>query len=503
MTLRIAIEVLNGYTAFDESRRSEWPPSPMRLLSALIASTPDDMGSDDLEWFTAAEPPIIYADSHDRLARLDDQKQCIVARITPDMSDPSPGDGSWTQEYFNRKAKFGEAPIALYPQNPSICYEWPNVELDDTQMNNLHSRLRRLSYLGMAHSLVVAGIVDAPDISPQRRWAPISDFTTPGMGVPLAVPDKRAIELLNDAYDQADVLRGRYINEVCKPKSKEGGAKQRITREAWPIAAVRGRARKVLRYLPPTYPSDYVTLILGLVPGDAGELSNRDAVRIGEAAKGATLRRLDLPRDEVPWQLTGHPGRGVKANGPFELVSWIPLVNEAGAVAGLAVTIPFSLARKLDPGKIGRSLLGVDLRWNNGAATIVAPGLDEPSLMLDRWTAASSGGSRAWRSVRPLVLESPLERPTDNRRQAALRRMISHAGYVVPSIKGLDWRETKPDWAVGESFAMDDLMRAQRPTPPRRHAWIEVEFDEPLSPVAPLAIGGLRHYGLGLLEPVR
>ncbi len=118
----------------------EWPPSPWRILRALIAN-----------WHLKARPG-------DRMAEAD--LVAVVHALAGELPGYRlpPTTIAHTRHYMPRAGgsdKILDTFVQL-PRNEKVTAIWPSVELDERQRGHLDLLLRRMSYLGRAESLVEA-----------------------------------------------------------------------------------------------------------------------------------------------------------------------------------------------------------------------------------------------------------------------------------------------------------------------------------------------------------
>lgn len=126
----------------------EWPPSPWRLLRALLAV-----------WHRKC-PELAAADVHNLLHRL--------AEHTPSYHLP-PAVHTHTRHYMpqatSKTSLVYDAWLALSPDEP-LHIHWPTLALNPDTTQTLNTLLSRMSYFGRAESWVDASITElTPDIN--------------------------------------------------------------------------------------------------------------------------------------------------------------------------------------------------------------------------------------------------------------------------------------------------------------------------------------------------
>ena len=203
--LAIEVELLHGTfrgTGADDltlagiDSAPEWPPSPARLFSALVAGggtrTARRVSGDDgeLRLLERAAPPVIEADplsstlvgySCDRFVVIDERDV-----------------GSFVQNYPMRAAQAVRSSPVMAPTVPIVRYVWADVNADESELRSLQERAARVGYFGCSDSPARVRVSDAsqgdPDIA--RTWKPAQSGT-----VVLGVPTEGLVDRLDAAFD--------------------------------------------------------------------------------------------------------------------------------------------------------------------------------------------------------------------------------------------------------------------------------------------------------------
>jgi CRISPR-associated protein Csb2 len=131
----------------------EWPPSPWRLLRALIAT-----------W---------HRDDPDRALSSDAVMSGLMAALaTPPVFALPPASRAHTRQYLpdysGKTAKVLDAFVVIDPSE-WVRVVWQDVELADVERDLLASLLRNLSYLGRAESWVEARVGGVFDGTPSAQ----------------------------------------------------------------------------------------------------------------------------------------------------------------------------------------------------------------------------------------------------------------------------------------------------------------------------------------------
>jgi len=130
----------------------EWPPSPWRLLRALLAV-----------WYTKC-PEIPE----------EDMRKLISALSSPPSFYLPPASQGHTRHYMpvanDNRTKIFDTFATVAPEAPLII-AWPDVELEPSSRNLLDRLLRMMTYFGRAESWVEAKLLDKWDETPNAILA--------------------------------------------------------------------------------------------------------------------------------------------------------------------------------------------------------------------------------------------------------------------------------------------------------------------------------------------
>ena len=459
LTLRCALlrGVFEGARP-DDPRTAEWPPSWMRLFSALVSVA--EPGTDDdvvLRRLEEADPPSIRATLALRSRRDAYVPTNKVLNETKHTNLPgrTNGERTWARSI---------------PRSPEIWYRWEGIELDHRDMERLRDLCRKVPYLGRATSPALVEVSE--DAVPHDGWIdPVLDLST-GAQVALAdtvrSPFPGALDALREAYDE----RFR-LGEAGDP---------------WQIGLgiAYGTVRPRDEVVSGPY-SDFVILrLLGR------RLDGRHAARVAHAVRRALLARAER---HVP-AIHGHH------DGDIVQVAFLGLLDVGhehadGHLFGVGLALP--------------SLAGPELAVIAGALPALRETLNVTAgplgvLEFERLSpldALASRGSRPerwmtparrWASVTPVVLDRFPGRKGDL--EAEVRRAARNAHLPEPRVVAVS-REPMVLGAPGFTPA-DTLRRSGDPVIPYRH--VVLDFPERLR--GPVVLGAMRHYGLGLCIPI-
>lgn len=443
----------------------EWPPSPGRLFAAFVAA--DGTGErrrvtsgSELRALECAGAPTIVADPS-RDVEITSQ----VPRYVPE-NDRAKGA---VQEYVARKATMVRTAPRLAPRTPRLAYVWPDLDLGDEMLDALRLRAARVGYLGHATSSVRVTVHDRVSIDElgdwTRRWEPSETGRTE-----LPVPFDGLIDVLDEMH---------AAFSAGEP-----------TRRSW-YASERARYRAPDQHAPLRRPPvEVVWLRL------QGSLPGRHILHLTEALRGAVLTAYEThvagSTGEVPAVLHGHGFDGPD----YEHASWLglPDVGHAyarGRIHGAAVVLPDDTPWQVLDG-VRTALRAIDeLQLPGGVGIGVSLYAGEPrprAAQPRRWT----GPSARWCSAFPVVHER-FVRPQPDLDEIA--RWCEHAGFPAPAQARLVRVPLQPG-AV--SLMPHEARRSDDDRHPFDH--LALRFDEPVQ--GPMALGHLRHFGLGLMLPM-
>ena len=139
----------------------EWPPSPWRILRAIVATWQRTLP--DLPRESVA--PILEKLASER----------PLYRLPPASTGHARHYMPYNEGSRERTTLVMDSFVAIQPDEPVVAI-WPNVELDQRQTRDLADILRNMPYLGRAESWVDARIT--PD-SPEPNSAPQEDGALP------------------------------------------------------------------------------------------------------------------------------------------------------------------------------------------------------------------------------------------------------------------------------------------------------------------------------------
>lgn len=443
-----------------EDDPGDWPPSPARLVAALVAGDGTRQRcrvttGAELALFERARPPRIYASPRILTSPL--RERYVV--------------GNWwsegaTQEYPGRMAILVRSGTRVCPDDPRIAYVWEELDPSEEEFRALSARAARVGYLGCADSPVQVTVSRQfdPALAPKEVWEPDPDGDHD-----LPVPFPGFIEVLDRAFDEWALRRARRAWFRTERAGYRAPGRARASRPggAWPFTTW-------LRF--------------------EESLPGRAALRVTEILKQAVL---DLYQRHVaaavPAVLHGH---GLQGRG-YQLAQWLALPEVGypyarGRLHGAAVMLP----QGVDPEVVE----GVrHAAWR--LRELVVPGLRPVRVSVhggearpwsanpDRWR----GPARRWVAALPVVHE---RRRRGGPTLDDVATWCEHAGFPRPvwaRSSPVPLLEGSPGLRPGEVFRDREGVR-------RPYSYLELAFAEPVS--GPVVLGRARQYGMGLMAPV-
>jgi CRISPR-associated protein Csb2 len=469
--IAIGVELLAGtyratsgddFAATAHDQPGEWPPSPARLVSALVAA--DGTGDrthvtsgDELRILERAGDPLILADPVEMVVTSRQNERYVVV-------DQLAAAGRHVHEYPGRVSALVRPGARLSPKTPRIWYLWPHLQTGDEVFNSLVARAARVGYLGCADSPVRLRVLsEAPDEQSLAQWKP---GCTNGEGVTLPVAYEGFVNDLDNLFERfsrGEMVRRAWMRGVHQTY---GTSESNIVHES---------------------PQVVWLAFERSVPG-------RWALDINIALRRATFelydRHTNTESEGIPGVLSGH---GFSGSG-YEHVSWFTLPDagygySTGRLHGAGVCFPMGTDPKVIVG-VKRALghldtlvtsdhRSVSVHLNDGSQRPVAA---DPR----RWCRSSA----RWASVTPVVHERwgkiDLDVINEWCRHAGLPEAISFRSAPAPLVRG------------GLLLEPHEVHRSSSDRHPYSH--MIIEFGQRVA--GPVLLGRSRHFGMGLFCPL-
>lgn len=448
---------------------SEWPPSPWRLLRALIAT-----------WHT----------------RWPDLPVSVLEGLLDQLGDPPsyrtpPVRPGHTRHYLpdltHRKGETGRTDLTLDPflavrRNDQLLIRW-EAGLTGEPRQALAKLAELLPYLGRSESVCQARLLDS-DVTPDETW------WRPGVDGP------RRVRLLAPLRPAGRTLLETTTAEVRK------GRRTIPPGTGWVDYATGAPAgESPLAARSPAHPATSVTAIRFAVTGPVplkvthGVLLADDAHRqAGKALMKAGLE--DGKRREILGSDGASTGHGH--------AHWIPLPSATGDAASVSYLIIW-VPQGLGPEEVATML---SLRHASGKSSgYEVRGFPEVELLfqaagpVEQVAPELCRPSRKWRSLTPYLPVRHRKRESLDDYLAAdlateLRYRARHRNLTPPVVSRLEAGTRLPDrWALGfRRYRISENMSTARPG-----LGVRLEFAEPVT--GPLLLGRLSHFGYGIFVP--
>lgn len=154
--------------------RPEWPPSPWRLLRALVATWKRKL----------AEEPSVNAALPSLIAKL---TALPLFSLPPASLGHTRHYMPWFKKGPQDRTLVFDAFVALAP-DAEVVFLWPEVSLDSSEERTLHLVLSHLAYFGRAESWCVARLSKEWEPLDNERWAQIDKRTGEVMAETNCIP---------------------------------------------------------------------------------------------------------------------------------------------------------------------------------------------------------------------------------------------------------------------------------------------------------------------------
>ncbi|MHB8319073.1 MAG: type I-G CRISPR-associated protein Csb2 [Acidimicrobiales bacterium] len=446
---------------------AEWPPSPARLYSALVAG--DGTGERctgttgaELRWLESQKPPLIYASPLDSVEKSGLVPRFVIVDKTTDSS---------THSYPCRGANMTHPGSRLSPRETTVVYVWKDASPDARHLSALRYRASRVGYLGCADSPVQVSVSDALDNSLPDAWYPDITRTT-GRHI-LPVPYQGFLDALDDAY-----------------KAWRGGS---ALNRAWI------RSERVV-YRAPDEPLETLSagrqvIWLRFSPS----ISGRKLLGVTATVKEAILDQLQrlLPGVELPAMIHGHHPSDQRGSPQADFLALVRSGDTyaTGRIFGAAISLPKEAAPELVEQVRSaafelRELCSPD--WFTTSVTIHGGQARPETARPERWTKPS----RTWLTVTPVVYER-WTKGSPGLDEVA--RWCSNSG-LPESVRPVSVKFSKRPLLAGALDLPPSLVfRTGRERRPYSH--MQIEFNTEIE--GPIALGRGRQLGLGLCLPVQ
>jgi CRISPR-associated protein Csb2 len=550
--LAIQVELLMGRyvaTAYNDRQRSEWPPHPARLFSALTAAhfsapMPPRDEVEALAWLEKQPPPDIAASPASGREVV-----TVFVPVNDTTVFPSAADGAWhasrallqelaekledaddtkTRRRLAREQKKAKRALdkleekhdkliaaaklgknahkvaqallperrgrqprtfpSVSPEDPRVTFLWPTAEPPVATRQALDRLTARVTRLGHSSSLVSLRLIDD---APPANWHPQDTGH-----LRLRVAREGQLAALQEQFELHEETQPRVMPAYHQPYT------DRAEREE------------------PTHPRTVFGnewLVLARTSG--GHIGSRSAAGIASGIRRVLVKYAEQPVREI---ISGHRPDGPPSEAPHLAVLPLPFVghkNADGRILGVALILPRNSA-----GEDARSVYVAVSRWEADAREGDEDAPELPlhlgragSLRLQRVEDHGSAlvslrpriwcrASRRWLSVTPVALD---RNPGDLRSRdiAKLSRAVQEAqesislaceriGLPVP-VRITILPNAPVAGSTKARFFPSFPPDAQRTKRVLTHAVLE--FNVPVE--GPVLLGAGRYVGLGLFRP--
>ena len=473
----------------------EWPPSPWRIVRALIAvwHRKLDQGRHDVTVFERL------------LGKLAEQ--------APHYQVPN-AVHAHTRHYMpvkkNNKPKLIFDSFARLDSNAAVTAVWPEVDLDDNESALLDALLVSLGFLGRAESW--ADAVRLPDWSGECNCVPGDDAVDTATG---EIKERLSLymPIPPEAYRQfRSVQREEMEKRELKPRERKrieatlpGSWLAAVSLDTSVLRAAGWNAPPAARRVSYVRPAGLLrpvaqvrtrsrlqrpitTLRFAMYGKPLPRIE--DAVRIGELLRKAAMSRIEnqCGKDAIPPVISGH---GLPAGNRHQHAFWLPEASDDGHITHLLIHIPAQVESV-----VRKALESLTKLWNRDG--------QEWRLVLEKaGMVGEFSGSVICACSSEFVSVTPYLMPWHMKKnfiiEDQIRRECKQRG--LPELTSL---ELVPFVKVcGRRLRPIDFHRFRSKrglTQPDTHgSFWKLTFAEPVQ--GPLALGFGCHFGLGLFAP--
>jgi len=492
----------------DRSEELDWPPSPRRVLEALLSAAllgmklskeQRDETDAAFQWFERLSPPEIWASAQDETLRS--RRRLAIPQNNPNKSKLE--QHSMLLAPTLKAVSRTEDPLEIH-------YHWhidPTPETD-RHFEVLRDAAARVSYLGRAEDRAELSLAIVSDKENARlvRWTPQRDGDTY-----LWVPRNGTTAGLCRRYNEPPKWR------QLKPASQDWMQRHRYSDDApRPIQPV---SAAIFQLFPDTADPDAVAI-------------SCDPETSGVWRELFRKRIVDLARNDVYWDdpelavelLAGHAANGDRTQKPHLAIVPFPTLNRDHSADGRVrrvALIGYAAPEVATPAQeiyrtLYRALAGavedVETRFATKRSHLIQ--LRQVSTDEDKVWRQLCGKSRVWCSLTPAAISRGFKVPKhtpDGRLLSADERYQIKLGEWDKLLRDSLRHITLPERLISETrieFSATPFLpkakRAETYRAPGENAvlsHIRLTFPEPVK--GPFILGDRRYFGFGLCVPVR
>lgn len=489
-----------------DCRHPEWPPSPVRLIGALLDAAHGQPGGathaalEAIQTLAAAGAPTIQAPS---AAEVPASSQEVAVLAGPSRWAPrSAGlaelkEGMSLRDLAGPRAAVDKGGVAI--GDTPVAFVWPDLTIDEEQRRELGALAADVSWLGTSRSPVLVTLSSEPLVAVPAAdvWEPLTENDAREVDATLRVPHAATI----DAFD-AEFARRRS----GKGKVERSGL-QKPASAGHPLGYGRRATKPVSIHDPQQWGHAYVLEVSPESPERPRATATYLVARAVRAALLDQFARVGADGD-APELLRG---RGATPHAAIVPLPFVGATHADGLIKGVAVLLPHpqrldgDLTEVADVEHAIRRLVDHGVDGEPGRVRLVGTsgmvlretvpvGRPLRSLDLGRYQEPS----KVWTTVTPVVHSRWQAAKSDQALVDQVAADCAHVGLPAPSrvevlrnpaLRGappsrLDRRGLRRDW--------------QGPIDgPAAH--LRLSF--PMKVRGPLLLGKARHFGLGLMLP--
>lgn len=503
--LCISIRFLDRIAAFHgsgDNGKPEWPPSPLRLFQAMVASSAASGSRDEvaepcrpaLEWLQQQEAPLIITPGH--------RVGCPVRAAVPNNDLDIPAH-AWSQgkpgkDPAKLKALKSVRPIGLIESQESsdtLFYLYPLASEACPYLETLTATARSMTHLGWGTDVIVGDvcIVESKEVSTLSgiRWHPVATQT----GTNLRAPIVGTLDALNQRHHAfLDRLQSTNVDLSLRRSAFRVVGYQRDTDPPM-------RSSAAFAFLKPDGSGYQAYTPTRRTASVAGMLRHQTARSASEAGR------------DQEWIDTFVYGHGAGSQGQAQSLqrfSYVPIptIQERRQNHGPTRNVVGSIRRALVVGPPGpsedhipwarRALSGRELVPRDGDHST-------PSALLslipnsDRRLRHYLEAAAVWATVSPMILPGHDDRKA-TKAERLIRKSIVQAGYSEELAENalLEWRR------VSYWPGLDHCSGYQPPSHLKKAPRYHVRLDwrdtsgRPILLPGPICVGAGRFCGFGL-----
>jgi CRISPR-associated protein Csb2 len=504
ITVRFPLGVYHGQAA-QSAEEPEWPPSPLRLIGALLAAAHERPGADPesdralLDRLCSAPAPTIVAP--ETVAAGEPIEDRSIARAGEAVR--LRGVTRWApRNYVGRalsprnigRERAAVSKVGVAIGDRPVHFEWSDLELTIGELARLGVLADEVAFLGTTRSPVLLHVADTQLAEPYGMWQQLSGGDVFSGGVDVRVPDAMTLGAFDARHEARRSSNGKLQGGGMVPQIAIG---RRI-----PYRHAHRPDEEVID------PGWWGGAIVLAVDRSRSELRPKASASylLARAVRVALLGAYGEPgsADEAPPILTG---RGSDPHCAIVPLAHIWGEHADGGVLGVAVVMPHQRRVPDLPAQRLRLEHGLRRLVEGDGRFVQIPGagrlwLQQPDpLAAQRLTLRFSRyavESRQWASVTPVVHS----RWRKGGAAGLLRQLeadCAHAGLPAPcSVEIL--RGPGLHGGASRLLAGERMPESWRASLAGQIDHVRIAFPAPVR--GPVLLGRARHFGGGLCVPV-